>query len=200
MFLSLSLIHFGGFFHEILPRFEHPWINTSFFIMVEKLWQYQRFLIFDELSSLYWRYMAIFAHSPNQCQISMALGFLRVGQVVMELIIILAKWEHDSLFVEASQLYSDLKFYFVLQICWVWVKGYLSERSPLFIKMINKLHQLPPSASLTRTQSVSRVSMVNTQSFHHWKRNVRMCMESSVHCIAWLMHFRHICYNCIDWA
>ena len=48
-----------------------------------------------------------------------ALGCLRLGQVVMELIIILVELEQDSLFVEASQHYSDLKFYFVLQICWV---------------------------------------------------------------------------------
>ena len=41
-----------------------------------------------------------------------ALGYLGTGQVVMELIIILAELVHDSLFVEASQLYSDLKFYF----------------------------------------------------------------------------------------
>ena len=53
-----------------------------------------------------------------------ALGFLRGGQVVMELIIILVELEQASLFTEASQLYSDLKLYFVLQICWVWVKGY----------------------------------------------------------------------------
>ena len=53
-----------------------------------------------------------------------AIGCLCTGQVVMELIIILAKLEQDSLFTEASQLYSDLKFYFVLQICWVRVKGY----------------------------------------------------------------------------
>ena len=96
-----------------------------------------------------------------------ALGCLRAGQVVMALIIILAELEQASLFAEASQLYSYLKFYFVLQISWVWVKGYLSERSPLFIKMINKLHQLPPSPSLTRTQSVSRVSMLKTQSFYN---------------------------------
>ena len=67
-------------------------------------------------------------------------GSLRAGQVVMALIIILAELEQDSLFAKASQLYSDLKFYFVLQICWFLVKGYLSERSLLFIKMINKLH------------------------------------------------------------
>ena len=75
-----------------------------------------------------------------------ALGCLRAGQVVMDLIIILAELEKASLFVEASQLYSDLKFYLVLQICWVWVKGYLSERSLLFIKMKNfvfmKRHEL----------------------------------------------------------
>ena len=53
-----------------------------------------------------------------------ALVFLCMGQVVMELIIILAELEQASLFAKASQLYSDLKFYFVLQICWVWVKGY----------------------------------------------------------------------------
>ena len=82
------------------------------------------FLIFNELLSLYRRYMAIFAHPPNECQLSMALGCLCMGQVVMELIIILAELEHASLFAEASQLYSDLKFYFVLQICWFWVKGY----------------------------------------------------------------------------
>ena len=82
------------------------------------------FLIFNEVSSLYRRYMAIFAHPPNQFQFSRALGCLRVGQVVMALIIILAELEQASLFAEASQLYSDLKFYFVLQICWVWVKGY----------------------------------------------------------------------------
>ena len=49
-----------------------------------------------------------------------ALGCLRAGQVVMALIIILVELEKDSLFAEASQLYSDLKFYFVLQFCWVW--------------------------------------------------------------------------------
>ena len=54
-----------------------------------------------------------------------ALGCLCAGQVVRELIIIFAELEKDSLFAEASQLYSDLKFYFVLQFCWVWVKGYL---------------------------------------------------------------------------
>ena len=43
----------------------------------------------------------------------------------MALIIILVELEQASLFAEASQLYSDLKFYFVLQIYWVWVKGYL---------------------------------------------------------------------------
>ena len=43
----------------------------------------------------------------------------------MALIIILAELEKASLFAEASQLYLDLKFYFVLQICWVWVKGYI---------------------------------------------------------------------------
>ena len=48
-----------------------------------------------------------------------------MGQVVMALIIILAELEHASLFAEASQLYSDLKFYFLLQICWVLVKGCL---------------------------------------------------------------------------
>ena len=48
-----------------------------------------------------------------------ALGCLHVGQVVMALIIILTELEQASIFVEASQLYSDLKFYFVLQICWV---------------------------------------------------------------------------------
>ena len=53
-----------------------------------------------------------------------ALGCLRTGQVVMALIIILVELEKDSLFFKASQLYSDLKFYFVLQICWVWVKRY----------------------------------------------------------------------------
>ena len=26
-----TLIHLGGFFHEIFPHFEHSWINTSFF-------------------------------------------------------------------------------------------------------------------------------------------------------------------------
>ena len=26
-----ALIHLVGFFHEIFPRFEHSWINTSFF-------------------------------------------------------------------------------------------------------------------------------------------------------------------------
>ena len=88
--------------------------------MAEKLWQYRRCLSFDKLSSQYRRYMAIFAHPPNQCQLLMALGYLHVGQVVMELIIILAELEQASLFVEASQLYSDLKFYFVLQIYWVW--------------------------------------------------------------------------------
>ena len=54
-----------------------------------------------------------------------SLGCLRAGQAVMDLIIILAELEQASLFAEASQLYSDLKFYFVLQFCWVWVKGYL---------------------------------------------------------------------------
>ena len=52
------------------------------------------------------------------------LGCLRVVQVVMALIIILLELEQDSIFAEASQLYSDLKFYFVLQICWVWVKAF----------------------------------------------------------------------------
>ena len=47
-----------------------------------------------------------------------------MGQIVMALIIILVELEQDSPFAEASQLYSDLKFYFVLQIYWVWVKGY----------------------------------------------------------------------------
>ena len=42
-----------------------------------------------------------------------ALACLHVGQVVMALIIILAELEKASLFVEASQLYLDLKFYFV---------------------------------------------------------------------------------------
>ena len=51
------------------------------------------------------------------------LGCLHVGQLVMALIIIITKLEQDSLFAEASQLYSDLKFYFLLQICWVWVRG-----------------------------------------------------------------------------
>ena len=54
----------------------------------------------------------------------MALCYLRAGQVVMALIIILAELEQGSLFDEASQLYSDLKFYFLLEICLVWVKGY----------------------------------------------------------------------------
>ena len=134
----------------------------------------------------------------------MALGCLHMGQVVMDLIIILAELERASHFAEASQLYSDLKFYFVLQICWVWVKGYLSKRSILFIKMINKLHQLPPNPSLTSTQSVFEVFRIKTQSFYNWKRNVRMCMESSVHCTTWIMHFRHIFYSCdwlsLDWA
>ena len=61
-------------------------------------------------------------------QFVMALIYLiclRTSQVVMEIIIILAELERASLFAEASQLYSDLKFYFVLQIFWVWVKGYL---------------------------------------------------------------------------
>ena len=48
-----------------------------------------------------------------------ALCFLRTGQVVMALIIILVELEHASLFAEASQLYLDLNFLFVLQICWV---------------------------------------------------------------------------------
>ena len=133
-----------------------------------------------------------------------ALGCLRACQVVMTLIIILAELEQASVFSEASHLYSDLKFYFVLQICWVWVKGYLSERSLLFIKTIKKLHQLPPYPSLTSTQSVYGVSRLKTHSFHPWKRNVKMCMESSVYCTTWLMHFRHICYSCdwlsADWA
>ena len=39
--IFLSLIHLVRFFHEIFPRFEHSWINTSFFfIMAKKLWQY----------------------------------------------------------------------------------------------------------------------------------------------------------------
>ena len=133
-----------------------------------------------------------------------ALGYLGVGQVVMELIIILAELEHASVFVEASQLYLDLKFYFVLQICWVWVKGYPVWKKCLFIKMINKLHQLPPNPSLTSTQIFCGVSRLKTQSFHPWKRNVRMCMESSIHCITWLMHFQHVFYSCdwlsVDWA
>ena len=48
-----------------------------------------------------------------------ALGCLHVGQVVMALIIIIAELEQASLLAEASQPYSDLKFYFVLQIYWV---------------------------------------------------------------------------------
>ena len=83
-------------------------------------------------------------------------------------------------------------------------RGTLSERSVLFIKMINKLHQLPPSPSLTSTQSVCGVSRLKAQSFHHWKRNVRIYMESSIYCTAWLMHFWHIFYSCewlnTDWA
>ena len=127
----------------------------------------------------------------------------------MALIIILAELEQASLFAEASQLYLDLKFYFVLQISWVRVKGYLFERSLLFIKMINKLHQLPPIPSLTSTQSVSGVSRLKSQSFHNWKHNVRMWMESFVRCTTWLMHFRHTCFSCnkvlgdwlsTDWA
>ena len=82
--------------------------------------------------------MAIFADPQNQCHLLkavyvwvklklmelIALGCLCMGQVVMNLIIILAELEQASLFAKASQLYSDLKFYFLLQICWVWVKGY----------------------------------------------------------------------------
>ena len=49
----------------------------------------------------------------------MTLSCLHAGQDVMALIIILAELEQASLFAEASQLYLDLKFYFVLQICWV---------------------------------------------------------------------------------
>ena len=41
-----------------------------------------------------------------------ALGCLHTGQVVMVLINMLAELEKASLFVEASQLYLDLKFYF----------------------------------------------------------------------------------------
>ena len=80
------LIHLGGFFHEIFPRFEHSWINTSFFYHGGKTVAISTFLILEELSSLYRRYMAIFAHPRNQCQLSMALGCLHMGQVVMELI------------------------------------------------------------------------------------------------------------------
>ena len=70
------------------------------------------FLIFNELSYLYRRYMAIFAHPPNECQLSTALGCLRAGQVVMELIIILADLEQASLFSKASQIYSDFEILF----------------------------------------------------------------------------------------
>ena len=81
--LFLSLMHLGRFFHEIFPCFQHSWINTwFFFIMAEKLWQYRCFLIFDELSSLHRQYMAIFAHPPNQFQLTMTLGCLRVGQLM----------------------------------------------------------------------------------------------------------------------
>ena len=124
-----------------------------------------------------------------------ALGFLRVGQGVMELIIILVELEQASLFAEASQLYSYLKFILCYKSIGSGWRGNLSERSVLFIKMINKLHQLPPSPSLTNTQSVCGVSMPKSQSFHNWKWNVRMCMESFVRCTAWLMHFWHICYS-----
>ena len=50
--------------------------------MAEKPWQYRRCLIFDELSSLYQWYMAIFAHSPNQCHLSTTLGCWCVGQLM----------------------------------------------------------------------------------------------------------------------
>ena len=58
-------------------------------------------------------------HVGQVIMVLRANGFLHMGQVIMELIIILVELEQASLFAEASQLYSDLKFYFVLQICWV---------------------------------------------------------------------------------
>ena len=56
-----TLIHFGGFFHEIFPHFENSWINTSFFYHGGKTMALSMFLIFNELSCLYRGYMAIFA-------------------------------------------------------------------------------------------------------------------------------------------
>ena len=124
--IFLSLIDLVGFFHEIFPPFEHSWINNSFFYHGGKTMAISTFLILQGLSSLYRRYMAIFAHPRNQCNLSTTLGCLHAGKVVMALIIILAELEQASLFVEASQLYSDLKFLF----CVTNLLG-LGERVPI---------------------------------------------------------------------
>ena len=87
----------------------------------------------------------------------MALGYLRMGQVVMALIIILVELEQASLFAEASQLYSDLKFYFVLQICWVWVKGY-----PVWKKCF--IYKNDQQAASAASQSLSDKHTVSVES------------------------------------
>ena len=101
--------------------------------MVEKPWQYRHFQFrgtFVTISTIYGylctpaKPMPTFKGCLRIVMALIDLGCLRTGQVVMELIIILAELEQASLFAEASQLYSDLEFYFVLQICWVSVKGY----------------------------------------------------------------------------
>ena len=52
--LQVPLIHLSGFFHEILPRFEHSWISTSIcFYHGGKTVAISMFLIFEELLSLY---------------------------------------------------------------------------------------------------------------------------------------------------